>query len=147
MTGSFEGRLALVTGASRGIGAATAEALAAEGAHVILTARTAADLEAVEERIHAAGASATIAPMDLTDGDSIARLAAAVAERWQALDIAHAGLAARARGNSAGDDETGFLDPLREIVRSGRTPAERLLERYHGAWAEDVSKVYEEESF
>ncbi|HWH23254.1 MAG TPA: SDR family NAD(P)-dependent oxidoreductase, partial [Allosphingosinicella sp.] len=60
---------------------------AAEGAHVILTARTAADLEAVETRIFEAGGSATIAPLDLTDGDSIARLAAAVGERWRALDI------------------------------------------------------------
>ncbi len=62
----FDGKLALVTGASRGIGAATAEALAAAGAHVILTARTASALEEVEDRIHAAGGSATIAPMDLT---------------------------------------------------------------------------------
>jgi NAD(P)-dependent dehydrogenase (short-subunit alcohol dehydrogenase family) len=84
---SLEGRLALVTGASRGIGAATAEALAAAGAHVVITARTAAGLEQVEDRIHAAGGSATIAPLDLTDGDSIARLAAAVAERWDALDV------------------------------------------------------------
>jgi NAD(P)-dependent dehydrogenase (short-subunit alcohol dehydrogenase family) len=88
MTEKFlEGRLALVTGASRGIGAATAEALAEAGAHVVLTARTAGDLEAVEERIHEAGGSATIAPLDLVDGDSIARLAAAVGGRWQALDI------------------------------------------------------------
>ncbi len=87
MSSFLEGQLALVTGASRGIGAATAEALAREGAHVVLTARTGADLEAVEERIHEAGGSATIAPLDLTDGDSIARLAAAIAERWQALDI------------------------------------------------------------
>ena len=87
MPGPFEGKLALVTGASRGIGAATAEALAREGAHVILTARTAADLEAVEERIHAAGGAATIAPKDLIEKDSIARLAQAVAGRWQALDM------------------------------------------------------------
>ena len=79
-------QLALVTGASRGIGAATAEALAKAGAHVILTARTAKDLEAVEDRIHQAGGTATIAPMDLTDADSIARLASAVAERWEKLD-------------------------------------------------------------
>jgi NAD(P)-dependent dehydrogenase (short-subunit alcohol dehydrogenase family) len=84
---SIEGKLALVTGASRGIGAATAEALAAKGAHVVLTARTAADLELVEERIHAAGGTATIAPLDLTERDSIGRLASAVGERWQALDI------------------------------------------------------------
>lgn len=83
----FAGRLALVTGASRGIGAATAEALAAAGAHVILVARTASALEQVEDRIHASGGTATIAPLDLTEGDSIGKLAAAVAERWQKLDI------------------------------------------------------------
>jgi NAD(P)-dependent dehydrogenase (short-subunit alcohol dehydrogenase family) len=84
---SLEGQLALVTGASRGIGAATAEALAAAGAHVILTARTVAGLEAVEERIHEAGGSATIAPLDLSDADGIARLAEAISGRWKALDI------------------------------------------------------------
>jgi NAD(P)-dependent dehydrogenase (short-subunit alcohol dehydrogenase family) len=83
----FEGKIALVTGASRGIGAATATALAAQGAHVILTARTAKDLEAVEDAIFEAGGSATIAPLDLTDGDSIARLAAAVTQRWGKLDV------------------------------------------------------------
>lgn len=83
----FSGRIALVTGASRGIGAATAEALAAAGAHVILVARTATALEEVEERIHAAGGTATIAPLDLTNGESIGKLAGAVAERWQKLDI------------------------------------------------------------
>ena len=87
MTGFLEGQLALVTGASRGIGAATAEALAREGAHVVITARTAQGLEEVEERIHAAGGNATIAPLDLTDGDSIARLAAAIGGRWEALDL------------------------------------------------------------
>ena len=87
MAGAFEGKLALVTGAGRGIGAAIAEALAAAGAHVILTARTGAELEAVEERIHAAGGAATIAPLDLTEKDSIAKLAQAVAGRWEALDL------------------------------------------------------------
>jgi NAD(P)-dependent dehydrogenase (short-subunit alcohol dehydrogenase family) len=80
-------QIALVTGASRGIGAATAEALAKAGAHVILTARTTKDLEAVEELIHQAGGTATIAPLDLIDGDSIGRLAAAVTERWGKLDV------------------------------------------------------------
>jgi len=84
---SFENQLALVTGASRGIGAATAIALAAKGAHVILTARNAKDLEEVEEKIHKTGGNATIAPLDLTDGDSIGRLAQAISGRWEALDI------------------------------------------------------------
>jgi NAD(P)-dependent dehydrogenase (short-subunit alcohol dehydrogenase family) len=84
---SLSGRLALVTGASRGIGAATAKTLAAAGAHVILVARTSGGLEAVEEEIHAAGGSATIAPLDLTDGESIGRLAQAISGRWDSLDI------------------------------------------------------------
>ena len=87
MATPLSGKLALVTGASRGIGAATAEALGKAGAHVILTARTAGGLEEVEERIHTAGGSATIAPLDLAENDSIARLAEAVAGRWNALDI------------------------------------------------------------
>jgi NAD(P)-dependent dehydrogenase (short-subunit alcohol dehydrogenase family) len=85
--GPFSGQLALVTGASRGIGAATAEALATAGAHVVLTARTSKGLEEVEERIYAAGGSATIAPVDLAEPDGIARLATAIAQRWQALDM------------------------------------------------------------
>ena len=84
---ALSGKLALVTGASRGIGAATAEALAAAGAHVIMVARTPAALEEVEERIHRDGGTATIAPLDLTDGESIGKLAGAVAERWQKLDV------------------------------------------------------------
>lgn len=84
---SLKGQVALVTGASRGIGAATAEALAAAGAHVVITARTAKDLEAVEERIHQAGGTATIAPLDLAEAESIGRLAGAIGERWEKLDI------------------------------------------------------------
>ena len=87
MTRIFEGQLALITGASRGIGAATAEALAAGGAHVVLVARTPGGLEEVEDRIHQAGGTATIAPLDLTDGENIGKLAAAIAGRWNKLDM------------------------------------------------------------
>jgi NAD(P)-dependent dehydrogenase (short-subunit alcohol dehydrogenase family) len=86
-TKPLAGKLALVTGASRGIGAATAEALASAGAHVILVARTTKALEEVEDRIHQTGGNATIAPLDLTDGESIGKLGTAVAERWEKLDI------------------------------------------------------------
>lgn len=81
------GRTALVTGASKGIGAATAKALATAGAHVIVTARDIKGLEAVEDAIHAFGGTATIAPVDLTETDGIARLATALAGRWDTLDI------------------------------------------------------------
>ncbi len=81
------GRLALVTGASRGIGAATAKALALAGAHVVLTSRTTGGLEEVEEAINTAGGTATIAPIDLTESDSIARFATALMGRWETLDI------------------------------------------------------------
>lgn len=85
--GIFAGRLALVTGASKGIGAATAKALAQAGAHVVLTARDVKGLEAVEDAIHAAGGSSTIAPLDLTEADAVARLAGAIAARWDKLDF------------------------------------------------------------
>lgn len=84
---SMSGQTALVTGASRGIGAATAKALAAAGAHVVLVARNAKDLEGIEEEIFEAGGSATIAPVDLAEPDGIARLATAIAGRWSALDV------------------------------------------------------------
>ncbi len=63
------------------------------------------------------------------------------------LAIAEAGLNARAELNPSGDNESGFLDPLRDVLASGRTPAERLLERYNGEWGGDVSRIYAEESF
>lgn len=65
----------------------------------------------------------------------------------QVLDIANAGLTARNRVDASGSNETGFLDPLREIVRSGKVPAELLLDKYHVAWGGDVSKVYDEMRF
>lgn len=81
------GKTALVTGASKGIGAATAQALAAAGGHVVITARDVKALESVEDAIHDAGGSATIAPVDLTETDGVPRLAAALAGRWDTLDI------------------------------------------------------------
>ena len=65
----------------------------------------------------------------------------------EVLDIARSGLSARARLNASGDNETGYLAPLDEIVAAGRTHAERLLARYHGEWQGDLSKIYAEESF
>lgn len=81
------GQTALVTGSSKGIGAATARALTAAGAHVIITGRDVKALEAVEDAIHAEGGTATIAPVDLTETDGIARLASALSGRWDTLDI------------------------------------------------------------
>ncbi|HET7817480.1 MAG TPA: glutamate--cysteine ligase [Sphingomicrobium sp.] len=65
----------------------------------------------------------------------------------EVLDIASAGLSRRARLNSAGDNEGGFLDPLREVVASGMTPADRLLDKYRNEWNGDVSRIYSEMSF
>ena len=87
MTKPLDNRLALVTGASKGIGAATAQALAAAGAHVVLTGRDVRALEAVEDTIHAAGGASTIAPIDLAESDGIVRLASAIASRWDKLDV------------------------------------------------------------
>ncbi|MDX1483011.1 MAG: SDR family NAD(P)-dependent oxidoreductase [Alphaproteobacteria bacterium] len=85
--GRLEGRIALITGASRGIGAAVAKTFAAEGAHVILVGRTQGGLEDVDDAIRAAGGSATLFPADLTDFDLIDRMALAVHERFARLDI------------------------------------------------------------
>ncbi len=80
-------RIALVTGASRGIGYATALALAKAGAHVVALARTVGGLEELDDAIRAEGGSATLVPLDLTDYDGIDRLAAALDERYRRLDI------------------------------------------------------------
>ena len=65
----------------------------------------------------------------------------------QVLDIAAAGLNARARLNASGDNESGFLDPLREVVRTGKVPAQVLLDRFNGDWGGDIRRVYEEARF
>ncbi len=93
-TESLKGRLALVTGASRGIGRAVALALAKAGAHVIITARTAGALEELDDEIQAANGQATLLPLDLRKGDKIDALGPALFERWGKLDIlvANAGI-------------------------------------------------------
>ena len=65
----------------------------------------------------------------------------------QVLDIAAAGLTARGQINSMGDNESGFLNPLRQIVESGKSPAQLLLEKYETEWGGDLSKIYDEMSF
>jgi len=87
MSKPLENKIALITGASRGIGAAVAKRFAAEGAHVILVARTVGGLEEVDDAIKAAGGKATLVPLDLTQHDKIDQLGALVAERFGRLDV------------------------------------------------------------
>ncbi|MBT7954807.1 MAG: SDR family NAD(P)-dependent oxidoreductase [Rhodospirillaceae bacterium] len=93
-TGKLAGRIAVITGASRGIGAATAKIFAAEGAHVILVARTQGGLEEIDDEIRSAGGTASLVPMDLTDYGKIDEMGATIFERYGKLDIliASAGL-------------------------------------------------------
>ena len=104
MPGRLAGKIALVTGASRGIGAAVAERFAAEGAHLVLAARTVGGLEEVDDKIRTAGGSATLVPLDLRDFIKIDELAAAIYERYGHLDILV--------GNAA---EFGTFSPLGHI--------------------------------
>src|ERR1700743_1328311 len=83
----LKGRIALITGASRGLEAAAALAYALEGAHCVLVARTVGGLEAVDDKIKAVGGSATLVPLDVTDSPGIDRLGAALYERFKKLDI------------------------------------------------------------
>ena len=83
----LKGRIALITGASRGLGAAAAVAFAREGAHCVLVARTVGGLEAVDDQIKALGGSATLVPLDITDGPGIDRLGKALYDRFGKLDV------------------------------------------------------------
>jgi NAD(P)-dependent dehydrogenase (short-subunit alcohol dehydrogenase family) len=93
-TQDLAGKVVLVTGASRGIGYASAREAARRGAHVVAVARTVGGLEELDDEIQDLGSSATLVPLDLRDGDAIDRLGAAIFERWGALDglIANAGM-------------------------------------------------------
>jgi NAD(P)-dependent dehydrogenase (short-subunit alcohol dehydrogenase family) len=102
--GPLAGKIALITGASRGIGAAVAERFAREGAHLVLAARTVGGLEEVDDKVRAAGGSATLVPVDLRDFVKIDELAARVLDRWGRLDILV--------GNAA---EFGTFSPLGHI--------------------------------
>src|SRR5260370_6294143 len=103
-TGRLAGKIALITGASRGLGAAVAERFAREGAHLVLTGRTVGGLEETDDRVRAAGGSATLVPFDLRDFLKIDELAAALYERYGRLDILI--------GNAA---EFGTFSPLGHI--------------------------------
>jgi NAD(P)-dependent dehydrogenase (short-subunit alcohol dehydrogenase family) len=104
VSGTLSGRIALVTGASRGIGAAVAVRFAREGAHVVLAARTVGGLEEVDDAIRAAGGTATLVAVNLRDFIKIDELAARLLERWGRLDILV--------GNAA---EFGVFSPLAHI--------------------------------
>src|SRR6202030_4787345 len=104
MAGRLAGKIALVTGASRGIGAAVAERFAREGAHLVLAARTVGGLEEADDRVRAAGGSATLVPLDLRDSAKIGELGGALYQRYGRLDILV--------GNAA---EFGVFSPLGHI--------------------------------
>ena len=148
--------LALVTGASRGLGAALAEALAARGYHIVAVARTTGGLEDLDDRIKAAGGSATLAPMDICDGSAMAHLCRSIHDRWGALNIwvhtaIHATSLTPAHHITEKDldkcIETNirafsrlitYVDPL---LRGGVAPGQALFfddipgEKYHGTYA------------
>lgn len=86
MTGNTQ-KIALITGASRGLGAALAERLAADGWHILAVARTVGALEELDDRIRAAGGSATLAPMDVTVPEAMVQLVASLHQRWGGLDL------------------------------------------------------------
>lgn len=87
MTAELDGQIALVTGASRGIGYALARELASRGTHIIAVARTIGGLEELDDEIQSSGGSTTLVPTDLRDGDAIDQIGGAIAERWGHLDI------------------------------------------------------------
>src|SRR5258708_11321095 len=121
-SGRLAGRVALITGASRGLGAATAVAYAREGAHCVLVARTVGGLEEVDDRIKALGGSATLVPLDVTDGPGIDRLGAALYERYGRLDVLVGNAAILGTLSPAG-----HIDPkiFEQVMAANTTPHPR----------------------
>jgi len=115
MSRPLHSRIALVTGASRGIGYATALALAKAGAHVIAVARTQGGLEELDDAIRAEGGSATLVPLDLTDMDGIARLGAALNERHGKLDILVGNAGMAGTSSPLGHTDPKFWDSVMAI--------------------------------
>ncbi|KFE37002.1 SDR family NAD(P)-dependent oxidoreductase [Thioclava atlantica] len=105
-------KLALITGASRGLGAALAEALTADGWHIMAVARTSGALEELDDRIQAAGGTASLGPLDVTDPEQMAHLAQSIAARWGGVDLwAHCAI------HAAPLSPAGHID-AKEIARS-----------------------------
>ena len=160
MTRDYEGKVALVTGASRGLGYAVARELGARGAHVIALARTVGGLEELDDEIKAAagpgGGGATLVPLDLTDDPALERLGASVFERWGRLDVwVHTAIHAPALSPAGHIDARDLdralavnvratqrlirvLDPLLRQSDRGRavflTDATGAGQRFHGAY-------------
>jgi NAD(P)-dependent dehydrogenase (short-subunit alcohol dehydrogenase family) len=152
----FTERIALVTGASRGLGHAVARELGAAGAHVVALARTVGGLEELDDAVKGAGGASTLVPLDLTDEPGIGRLGAAIFERWGRLDLwVHAAIHVPALSPAGHIDAKDFdraldvnvratqrliraLDPLLRQSESGRAVflADRTGEnaRFHGAY-------------
>src|SRR6266550_6513553 len=124
MPGRLSGKIALITGASRGIGAAVAERLAREGAHLGLIGRTVGGLEETDDRVRAAGGSATLVPFDMREFIKIDELAAALYERYGRLDI----LVGNA-GEFGTFSPLGHIDPVlwAEVVDLNLTANWRLI--------------------
>lgn len=156
MIGKLNGKIALVTGASRGLGYAVAQQFGAAGAHVIALARTTGGLEELDDAIRAEGGTATLVPLDLTDEPALARLGATIFERWGRLDFwAHAAIHAPALSPAHHIDNKDFdrtveinlrvtqrliraLDPLLRQSDRGRAmffaDQTGAAARFHGAY-------------
>ncbi len=124
MSKPLQGAVALVTGASRGIGAATAIALAGLGAHLVITARTPGGLEETDDAIRAAGGTATLLPLDLKDGEKLDVLGASIYQRFGRLDVLVHNAASLGKLTPAGHIAA---DDWNEVVAVNLTAAWRLI--------------------